>query len=275
MGNLKVVKIKDGIKALLKRNNRKYHDLAKHLDCSLSTVKRILGAEELTIARLIKICEYLNVSLAELESFCESNSKDTSKFTPKQEKFLSENKEYFSYLYRLNSGLTPTDIAKRYNLTKLSTDKYLITLEKMELIKVTASGKIKARVNYSTKWQHGFLNKEYYSDIQDKFSHFFKERFNHMDSLSSESLDNSLKNVYPDSTNLNVFRLTHDSYLKWVKENAKSYQELKQISEIESKTLDISKLVTVVAQSNFTCVDYYYKGLGIFRDIFGEIKNLD
>jgi hypothetical protein len=44
-------KIKAVIKDLLKKKNITYEDLAEQLECSVPTIKRILGPEELTLNR--------------------------------------------------------------------------------------------------------------------------------------------------------------------------------------------------------------------------------
>lgn len=112
MQDIKSQNIKAVIKKLLKLKKLTYEEVETDLECSVPTVKRILGAEELTLTRLLQFCELLEV-------------------------FLAKNQAHFAYLLKLYAGQSPKQIAEKYGLTARSTDNYLIALEKHELSRVT------------------------------------------------------------------------------------------------------------------------------------------
>ncbi len=143
MKEFKSQKIKSVLKGLLKKKGITYEELAQQMECSVPTVTRILGTEELSLNRLLELCEIVEIDLAELAVLTQENGEKEEKFTPEQEKFLAKNKNYLGYLLKLFSGETPKQIAEKNSLTQRSTDKYLIQLEKQELIHVTGKQKVK------------------------------------------------------------------------------------------------------------------------------------
>ena len=130
MESFRIGEIKEVLKTLLKKKKQTYADLAIHLDCSEPTVKRILGNEELTLTRLLQICDFLNVSLGEIEGMIQKGGREEFHLSEKQQMFLVQNKNYFAYLMEIYQGLSTEQIAEKYKLTAKSTQKYLINLEK-------------------------------------------------------------------------------------------------------------------------------------------------
>lgn len=140
--DLKQMKIKNTIKALLKRKGHTYGDLAKIWDCSLPTVKRQLGSEELPLSRLLSLLEWLDISLGELHKLVDLEGSGHQKYTVKQNEFLAKNPREFAlllYLYQMPAE----QIAKKFKIPDLVFEKMLIQLEKHDLIKVGSTGKIK------------------------------------------------------------------------------------------------------------------------------------
>ncbi len=136
-------KIKTALKQLLKKQNHTYADLAKVWDCSLPTVKRQLGAEEMPLSRLLTALEWLDLSLTDLHKLAISEDLTAVKFTLRQNEFLAKNPREFSFFMKLYEGLTPTQIAQKYKLAPTVLEKILIQLEKFDLIRVGSGGRVK------------------------------------------------------------------------------------------------------------------------------------
>lgn len=272
MSDIKIDKFKMAIKQVLKQKKIGYQKLAEYLDCSLPTIKRVLGPDEMTLSRLFRICEFLDVSISDLEVISGNLTATTGKFTPAQQNFLVKNKGHLSYLMSLYSGKSTEEIAKKYNLTKLSEDKYLVALEKLELVKVNAKGIVKTQYEMLPSWGVGPLANAYFEGLIDKSALFYKKRI-------EQQLKRAEKPDYKDNDideGISTFglQLSVETYRAWAKEQQRQLKDLERISALESKTKNKSELKTAVIQVGNVYVDNDYKGLQILEDIFGEAPNL-
>lgn len=270
MKEFKSQKIKAVIKDLLKKKDITYEDLAEQLDCSVPTIKRILGPEELTLNRLLQLCEIVEIDLAELEAMTKEGSTKEERFTPAQEEFLAKNKSYFAYLMSLFSGETPKQIAEKHKLTQRSTDKYLIGLEKHDLIRVTGKQKVKPNFKNIPHLGSGVLGKLYYEHFISKTGQFFVD-------LITDGFRNNFDDKKDKSSakwGVQSAKVTRASYEAWVEEQEKAMRNFEKLASFEEKTKDPSELMlAVVVQAN-TIVKQDYKGLSLLESIMGDITNV-
>ena len=84
-------KIKAALKQVLKKQNHTYADLAKVWGCSVPTVKRQLGPEEMPLSRLLTALEWLDLTLSDLHKIAESEELEAPKYTQRQNEFLAKN----------------------------------------------------------------------------------------------------------------------------------------------------------------------------------------
>ena len=262
--------IKTVIKALLKKKNLSYEDVAEKLECSVPTVKRILGPEELSLNRLLELCEILSIDLGELQTLLGEGEKKVEKYTLEQENFLARNRSHFAYLMKLFDDKTPKQIAEEYKLTARSTDKYLIALEKNELIRVTGGGKVKPAFKSSPILGRGVLAKVYFEAFIQSGATFFT-RFIH------ESLLPRDKDEKPKTSGkfvLNGVRMTKATYDLWAQEQDRAFQELMKRASFEEKTKDADELMTAVIMNAHALVENDYAGLKPLDTAVGTIENL-
>lgn len=137
------MKIKSALKSLIKSRGFTFQDVAELWQCSLPTVKRQLGPEELPVSRLLSLLDWLGLSLGELQKLAESGDLDRPRFTVKQIEYLAKNLRSFGFLMKLYEGLTPQQIAKKYGLDSALTEKILLQLERVDLIRVNTAGKVR------------------------------------------------------------------------------------------------------------------------------------
>lgn len=259
-------KIKSVFKNLLKKKNITYEEVAKQLDCSLPTVNRILGPEEITLTRMLELCEILDLPFSDLAAMTKEDLQEEERFTEEQETFLAKNGHFFSYYVKLLGNENPKQIAEEYGLNQRSTDKYLIALENQGLIKVTGKSKVRAVFQSMPALGKGPLGKMYYEKIIGAGSRFF--------------IDHIRKNIQksPGATSakvaVNASKMTKASYAKFVEEQERLFNHYKQISDLEGKIKKPSELMTVVMMSGHTLAYNDDEGLKGLDRVFGEIKNI-
>lgn len=160
--------VRDLIKKMMKRNGYKYEDLAQLLGLSIHSVKRLMTTEDLTFERLVKISQWLGLSVFELLELAKENTPQWSEFTEKQEEFLAVNPAAAYFNLMLMVGLKPKDIALKYNLDKRQTEKILFDLEKHDFIESYPEGRIRVKVSGPFKWKSGgAMEKKYFHKFMD------------------------------------------------------------------------------------------------------------
>jgi transcriptional regulator with XRE-family HTH domain len=271
MKEFKSQRIKAALKNLLKKKGLTYDDLAEQLECSVPTVKRILGPEELTLNRLLQLCEIVDIDLAELETLIADKGPREERFTPAQEDFLAKNRGHFAYLMRLFDGDTPKKIAEKHGLTPRSSDKYLIALEKHKLIHVTGKQKVKPAFKSIPHFGSGPLAKAYSESFIKNGMTFFVNRIN-------EALYSSVRKDGDQDKGTNfgiqVVRLSRASYEVWCEQQSHAMSTLEKLGGFEEKTKDPSELMTAVILDGRTQVPHDYAGLQIFEKTMGDITNI-
>lgn len=259
-------KIKNIFKDLLKKKNLTYEEVAQQLGCSLPTVNRILGPEEITLTRMLELCEILDLPFSDLAAMTKEDTQKEERFTEEQEAFLAKNGYFFSYFIKLLSNETPKQIAEKYGLSQKSTDKYLIALENKGLIKVTGKNKVRAAFQSMPTLGKGPLGKTYYEKIIKAASRFFVDHIH-------KGIQNSA-GATSARVMVNAAKMTKLSYAKFIEEQERLFNHYNQISDLEEKIKKPSELMTVVMMSGHTLVNNDDEGLKDLDQVFGEIKNI-
>lgn len=268
MDQFKSQKIKDALKGQLKKKGFTYEDLAAHLECSIPTVKRILGPEDLSLGRLLQICEFLEIELAELDALAGARESRTESFSSEQDAFLAQHPAHFAYLMRLFAGDSPRKIAQTYALTPRSTDKYLIALEKQNLIRVTGKLKVKPAFKRVPLLGRGPLAKVFFEKMIRGAARFFINTIH--DSFQRRPDPSSPGQKF----GLLSLKISRESFEAWTREQEASLRNLERLSAFEEKTRPESELMTAVVLEAHAFVATDNHDLKLIEDTMGTIANL-
>jgi transcriptional regulator with XRE-family HTH domain len=269
MKEFELQKIKGILKLLLKKKNITYEMLAEQMECSVPTVTRFLGTEELTLTRLLQLCEILDIDLADVQNLMASEKAPNESFTPEQETFLVKNKNILSFLMKLFSDETPKQIAEKYKLTAKATDKYLMALEKQNLIRVTGKQKVKTVFKSLPTFGDGPLGRAYFEAIVRNACNFFITKIS--DDLHRPPGETKRPGSKFSTATL---KITPASYTAWAQEREKSYLALRKLAVFEEKSKPASELKVMVFIDAHSLVDPNYAGLQILENTFGNIPNI-
>ncbi len=139
------------LKRTLKAKNILYRDLAKSLDLSESSVKRILSSKSLSLERLEEICRIADISFSEVVKAANLEEANQVVFlAEEQERALAENARLLHFYMMLHDGKTPQKIEKEYQINKAESQKFLFQLDRLNLIELHPRDKVKFK-------KHGFL----------------------------------------------------------------------------------------------------------------------
>ncbi len=272
MNDFKSLKIKQVLKTLLKKRGFTYEAVAEHLECSIPTVKRFLGPEELTLSRLLELCDLLNIDLSELHELTKETTQIEDSFTVEQEAFLAKNPAYLGYLIKLFSGETPKQIAVKYGLSIRSTDKYLLALEKHELIRVSGKQKVKPAFKNVPKFGDGPLGRLYFESVISSTARFFTEVAQAGLTLKRQGVDSKDR---PHVTwGIDSTKVTRSSFDRYISDMERARIEFDRRADFEKKTKPIEELMTMVIVTGHTILANDSSHLEILENMLGEIKNI-
>lgn len=131
------------LKSEMKKSKVTYKELAKSLKITEAGVKKLFGREDLSLGRIYQICDILGVSIHDILKNSEAELAKEKIFTPKQEKFLADNPNYFHFFLRLAyEQKTPQQIQKDSGISDKALFKYLKKLDDLGLIYLHANNKV-------------------------------------------------------------------------------------------------------------------------------------
>jgi DNA-binding CsgD family transcriptional regulator len=257
-------RIKVALKELLKKQGYTYADLAEVWDCSVPTVKRLLGQEELSLSRLLTLLDWLGLSLGELQKLAESEDLARPKYTAKQLEFLAKNAREFSFLMKLYDGMTPEQIARKYKMSAKVVERTLMQLEKFDLIRVGAGGKIKP--SYAkVPGVDGPLARANMRRVIDRLSQFYKNRISEVLTEQERGVDGHRGGMTWDAV-----QISEKSYREFLSRFHKISEEITATAKIEERKLKKSELkVGVFSYGVFMC-EQGDPNIRLIADLFDE-----
>jgi transcriptional regulator with XRE-family HTH domain len=218
------------LKQLMKKQGYRYQDLAAALKLSLPTVKRVLSGADISLERLLAICGWLGISLSDLVEMSKSSEAELFRFTEDQEKFFSSNPSYLAYLYSLYSGkLSPSEIQRKYNLSPVSTRKYLRQLEKLGLIELLTPDRVRVLIRGVITW-----------DDRGVLGRTFSTRM--IRQLCERAISSDSKHLH---TILMGWTLTEENYQEMKKEFSDLAAKYRQVSKLNSKLKNREQMIFI------------------------------
>jgi len=169
------------LKKTLKVKGLKYVDVAKHLHISESSIKRQFTHGDISLNRLEKICELVNMEISDLLELVQIENMQVEQLTISQERKIVSDTKLMLVTVSVMNQLTFDEIYQLYNFEKPELIKLLLQLEKIHLIQLNPNNKIKALISRTFQWQkNGPIQKYFENHIQDDF---FNCQFNHLGEL--------------------------------------------------------------------------------------------
>ncbi len=141
------------LKKRLKIQGTTYRDLAKALDLSESSVKRMFASQNFSLDRLIEISNFLGFTLAELthEATTSENLVHTLSETQEAE-LVSDERLLLVAICSLNHW-TVKEVVAAYRLTEAECIQRLVRLDKLRLISLLPGNRVRLNVARDFDWR--------------------------------------------------------------------------------------------------------------------------
>ncbi|HTQ36850.1 MAG TPA: helix-turn-helix transcriptional regulator [Steroidobacteraceae bacterium] len=163
------------LKRALRAGGHTYADVARRLELSVASVKRLFSQEDLTLERIDRICELAGLGLSEILERAASRAVPTRQLTLAQEGEIVADPALLFMTWLVLIRTPFEDIIRDYRFTEQEALKQLIRLDRLKVIELQPGNRVRLLVSRHFSWRPGGPVQRY---IVDKVLHeFFASRF--------------------------------------------------------------------------------------------------
>jgi DNA-binding Xre family transcriptional regulator len=164
-------RIINSLKRLMKSRQITYRELARRIQLSEASVKRIFSRATMTLARLDDICQALEVSLSDLVRITAEQSTDAPELlTLEQEKALAADPNLLACFYLLANGRSGRDVTVELGVDERAVRRWMVRLDALRLIEMRSKLRARARAASVIAWRRdGPLRLLYEKQVRQEF----------------------------------------------------------------------------------------------------------
>lgn len=160
------------LKQALKEHGITYDDVAKALNLSLGSVKRLFSKQDFSIDRLDQICGMMDLELSDLVSIMQNQRDQIEALSQEQENELVSDTKLLLTAHLLMNNWSANDILAAYEIDTLQMVRYLARLDKMKVIELFPGNRVKLKVSREFKWiNKGPIETFFKTHVQSDFLH--------------------------------------------------------------------------------------------------------
>ncbi|SEG69387.1 helix-turn-helix domain-containing protein [Marinobacterium lutimaris] len=165
----------DTLKRCLKANGKTYADVARALDLSEASVKRLLSTHQLSLDRLDAICQLMGMEITDLVKQMEENSGHIEQLTVEQEREIAGDLTLLLIAVCVLNRWTLEQIVSVHNLDEHLCIQKLARLDKLQIIDLLPKNRIKLKVAANFNWiENGPIQQFFQQRIA---AEYFNSRF--------------------------------------------------------------------------------------------------
>jgi len=172
-------KLLDTLKAYLKSRDITYRNLAQRLRLSESSIKRVFSEKTLSLKRLERILQSLDLDFYDLAHMSRRQDGDSAEaLSLEQEESLLQNPRMLIFLHLLIQKWKVEQITKRFDFESHEITNILLELDRLRLIDLHPHNQFKVLINNTQLWNRSSpFMKKYKEMLQNGFlSHDFEEK---------------------------------------------------------------------------------------------------
>jgi hypothetical protein len=158
------------VKGLLKQHKINYAQVAAHLSLSESSVKRSFSQGQISLKRLIKVCELMDLDLVDLLQVMQSQSDDIVQLTHEQEQIIVSDVKFLLVTVCACNHWSFSEIIETYDIEEAELVQMLLRLERNDLLSLLPENKIKLKISPHFHWiKNGPIQQFFEQHIQQDF----------------------------------------------------------------------------------------------------------
>ncbi len=158
------------LKSCLKENNLTYVDVAKALDLSEASVKRIFAEQNISLQRLDIVCRMLNLEICDLTRRAEKQHEEIKELTEEQEANFVKQPKLLFIAYMLLNDFDFSAIIENYKIEELEAVQLLAHLDRIKFIDLLPGNRIKLLTSRNFRWRkNGVIERLFNQHIRKEF----------------------------------------------------------------------------------------------------------
>ncbi len=164
------------LKKLLKAHGLTYREVAKQLNLSEASIKRLFSEQHITLQRLDQICQMMELQISDLvQIMTQDNRYHIDCLSWEQEQEIASNSELVLVTVCVLNGWSMQQLVANFQLTETQCIRHLVKLDRLKLIELLPKNRIKLRVTANFKWiEKGPIQQFFQEKIQ---ADYFRSRF--------------------------------------------------------------------------------------------------
>ena len=167
--------IVETLKQELRKQGVTYRQVAKALDLSEASIKRLFAESSFSLARLEQICELLHLEIADLIHQMEKNIELTHQLTLEQETELASDIKLMLMAHFLMNRLEFSEIIEIYDISETEGIRLLARLDRMKIIELQPGNRVKLMISKNFQLRSGGPIQRFYEKVVQ--SEFFDSSF--------------------------------------------------------------------------------------------------
>lgn len=205
------------LKSNLKARGLTYKKLASCWQLSEASVKRIMNDQDLSLHRIEKACQLMNLSFAEFMKLVPFDLETTDQtYLPAQEEEFAKEIRLYHFWDLLVSGMSVKQIEKKFIISANEIQKFLLKLDQLKLIELHPKNRIKIlEMHRRLLRKDGPMGRVLLAQAKTSF------------------LDHPFKNTSTEHLRFTLYRLNPQSAIRYKAKIDKMIHEMKNESEVE------------------------------------------
>jgi DNA-binding Xre family transcriptional regulator len=182
------------LKRALREHPLTYKDVARKLELSEATVKRLFSTGDFSLQRVDAICELLGITLREILERAQDHAAPVNQLTLTQEQEIVSDTRLFFVTWLVLGRTQFDEIVRNYSFTERELAQYFIKLDRLEVIELQPGNRVRLLVSRRFSWRVGGPVQKYIHQkmLREFFAGHFagthEEFFFHGGAISEETL---------------------------------------------------------------------------------------
>jgi len=158
------------LKQALKQSGYTYADVARHLQMSEASIKKMFSTSHFTLKRIDRICELIGLDFIDLVRLFDEARQRISTLTLEQEKELVRDKRLFLVAVCVRGHWSFDEILNTFDFSKADLYGYLRRLEGLRLLELHPNNRIRLKVAENFRWiANGPIETYFYRHLLKEF----------------------------------------------------------------------------------------------------------
>ena len=165
----------NSLKTTLKAHGKNYADVARKLNLTEASVKRLFSQKSFSLQRLDEICQMMSLEISDLFRLMSEETRKITMLGEKEEKEIANDTTLLLVAVCVLNRWKFNEIVTHYSLSEVECIRNMVKLDSLRILELLPGNKYKLLIAANFKWrENGPIQRYYQSKVE---SDFFDSRF--------------------------------------------------------------------------------------------------